>query len=40
MAVNMILFTLYSKMLKKMNIYEDKFKIHCNKTSSTFQAHT
>ena len=41
MAVNMILLTLCSKVLLKMNIYihviyEDKFKIHCNKTSSAF----
>ena len=39
MAVNMILLTLCSKMLLKVNIYEDKSKIHSNKTSSAFPAH-
>ena len=40
MAVNMILLTPFSKMLLKVNIYEDKSKIHCNKTSSAFTAHS
>ena len=39
-AVNMILLTLYNKMLlKSEHIYEDKSKIHWNKTSSAFPAH-
>ena len=37
MAVNMILLTLYSKMLLKMNIYEDKSKFIVTKHQVHFQ---